>query len=181
MTSFHDRAVDALVLVDLQARLLPAIVRGKAVVRRARLLARAARAVGVPVVLTEQTPGKLGSTVPPLADVPGTLVAKTTFDASRDPAFVGALAGRRRAVVGGTEAHICVLQTCLGLASRGFAVTVVADAVGSRRPEDRVAALDRLSAAGVIVATSEMVIFEWLGTADDPAFKDLLPLVRDTE
>ena len=181
MSRLHDRKADALVLVDLQARLMPAVLRGKAVVRRARLLARAARALAVPIVLTEQTPGKLGPTVPPLADVTNAVVIKTAFDASREPALIDALAGRGRAVVAGAEAHVCVLQTCLGLLARGMAVTVVADAVGSRRPDDRAAALDRLAAAGVVVATSEMIVFEWLETADDPAFRDLLPLVRDTD
>ncbi len=181
MAFLHDRSADALVLVDLQARLLPAIVRGKAVVRRARLLVRAAHAMGVPVVLTEQTPGKLGSTVPPLADATDVVAVKTRFDASREPAVADALAERSRAVVAGTEAHVCVLQTCLGLLARGHAVTVVADAVGSRRIEDKAAALERLAAAGVTVATSEMIVFEWLETADDPAFRDLLPLVRDTD
>jgi nicotinamidase-related amidase len=181
MTFLHDRTADALVLVDLQARLLPAIVRGKAVVRRARLLARAAKALGVPVVLTEQTPGKLGPTVPPLADATDRVAVKTRFDASREPALADALEERTRAVVAGAEAHVCVLQTCLGLLARGHAVTVVADAVGSRRAEDKAAALDRLAAAGVTVATSEMIVFEWLETADDPAFRELLPMIRDTD
>ena len=91
MTFLHDRTADALVLVDLQARLLPAIMRGKAIVRRARLLVRAAKALGVPVVLTEQTPGKLGATVPPLADATDRVVVKTRFDASREPALADAL------------------------------------------------------------------------------------------
>jgi nicotinamidase-related amidase len=85
---------------------------------------------------------------------------------------------RRQAVLCGIEAHVCVLQSALGLVADGWSVAVVEDAVSSRRPADRDAGLRRLAAAGVVVATTEMVIFEWLGRAGTDAFRDLLKLVK---
>jgi nicotinamidase-related amidase len=73
---------------------------------------------------------------------------------------------------------VCVLQTALGLLDRSRRVYVVADAVGSRRPENKKAALRRLERAGAEVVTTEMVIFEWLGSAEDPAFKSVIALVK---
>jgi nicotinamidase-related amidase len=85
---------------------------------------------------------------------------------------------RRQAVLCGIEAHVCVLQSALGLAAAGWSVTVVEDAVSSRRAADRDAGLRRLAAAGVTVATVEMVMFEWLGRAGTDAFRDLLKLIK---
>ena len=81
-------------------------------------------------------------------------------------------------VLAGAEAHVCVLQTALGLLDRSRRVFVVADAVGSRRPENKKAALRRLERAGAEVVTTEMLIFEWLGSAEHPAFKSVIALVK---
>ena len=81
-------------------------------------------------------------------------------------------------VICGMEAHVCVLQSALGLKVLGFAPVVVADAVASRRPESREVALQRMRAHDIEIVTAEMVVFEWLREAGTPAFKAILPLVR---
>jgi nicotinamidase-related amidase len=86
--------------------------------------------------------------------------------------------GRRQALVAGMEAHVCVMQTALGLRERGFEVFVARDAVGSRRPEDREAALARLDGAGCHAASAEMAIFEWAHRADAAEFRAMLEIVK---
>ena len=76
------------------------------------------------------------------------------------------------------EAHVCVMQTVLGLAEHGFQPFLVSDAIGSRREEDRTAAVERLRAVGTIVVTAEMAIFEWMYRADIPEFRELLGIVK---
>jgi isochorismate hydrolase len=100
------------------------------------------------------------------------------FDACRARGVVESLPPGHHVVVGGMEAHVCVLQTVLGLLDRSRRVYVAADATGSRRPESKAAALARLERAGAEIVTTEMVLFEWLGTADDPSFKTVIGLVK---
>lgn len=159
---------------------MPAISGGEEVVANAGRLLAAAEQLGVPVVATEQNPKGLGGTVPDLARPDGAIpvMAKMDFDASRAPHVVDHLPAGHHVVVAGCEAHVCVLQTALGLLERSRKVYVVADAVGSRRPESKEAALRRLERAGAEVVTTEMVLFEWLGTAEDPAFKPVVALIK---
>jgi nicotinamidase-related amidase len=181
-----ERTRSVLVVVDLQARLAPAIDGIDGVKAAAARLIRAAAALGVPVVFTEQNPKRLGPTDPTLlAAAPGAaLLAKMHFGALAEPAVaahVEALrqAGRDQAVVLGTETHVCVLQTALQLLAAGWTVFVAEDGCGSRRPADRSAGLTRLRAAGAITSTAEIAIFEWLRRADTREFRALLPLIRD--
>lgn len=168
-----------LLLVDLQQRLLPALHDGDAVLAAAVRLAEAARLLDVPVVATEQYPEGLGPTVPQLVDHPRAVLAKTAFAATADPGFAALLpAHAEEVVLAGAEAHVCVLQTALGLLAQRRRVLVVADAVGSRRPGDRDRALDRLSRHGAELVTSEMVLFEWLRDAAHPQFREVQALLR---
>ena len=169
----------AVLLIDLQERLMPAIYDGEVVVARAARLAEGARLLEVPIRATEQYPAGLGRTVPLLAAYPQAVLAKTTFSAIEDPGFSGLLpAGTSEIVVAGCEAHVCVLQTVLGLLPRGHRVLLVADAVGSRDPADRAAAIDRARHHGVEIVTSEMVLFEWLRDAQHPKFREVQKLLK---
>jgi nicotinamidase-related amidase len=174
------RARDCIVLVvDLQARLAPAIHDGQALARRCEMLARAARLMDVPVIATEHCAGRIGATLPAVAGLVDRVQHKTHFDATREPGFVASLpADRPRLLIAGTEAHVCVLQTALGLGAAGLAPVLVSDCVGSRRPSDREAALRRAAFHGMETVTSEMVMFEWLESADHPRFRDVLALVK---
>ena len=168
-----------LLLVDLQQRLMPAIHDNEVVVARAVRLAEAARLLDVPVFATEQNPAGLGPTVPPLAAYPQKVVSKTAFSPVGDPAFSSLLpAGDGEIVVAGCEAHVCVLQTVLGLLGAGYRVVVAADAVGSRNPADRAAAIDRARQHGAEIVTSEMVLFEWLRDAQHPKFREVQKLLK---
>ena len=174
-----------LLVTDIQARLLPAIHDGARAVSRAKLLIQGARRLGLPILVSEHYPEGLGPTVPEIREAVGNapVFAKITFSCLRDAAIAGALAegrrkGRPQVAVAGFESHVCVLQTSLDLADRGYDVFVVADAVASRAAENRDLALARLRQAGVTILSSEMALFEWLERGGTPEFRDLLRLLR---
>lgn len=168
-----------LLLVDLQQRLMPSIAGADEVVTNAKRLAEAAGLVGVPVLATEQNPEGLGGNVPQIAELASRTLAKNFFDATRETSFDDFLPpDRSTIVVAGCEAHVCVMQTVLGLLDKGRSVRLVRDAVGSRSTANRDAALERAKAHGAELVTTEMVVFEWLETSDHPRFRDALKLVK---
>ena len=168
-----------LLIIDPQDRLMPAIHDGDGVVRRCVQLATAARELRIPVIGTEENPDGLGPNVAAVRTLCDTTFAKFSFSAVSEPGFLEQLpAGRETLVVAGCEAHVCVLQTVAGLIEAGHAVKWVADAIGSRHPLDRLAATERARALGADIVTTEMVVFEWLGTSQHPKFKRLLNLIR---
>jgi nicotinamidase-related amidase len=166
-----------LVIIDFQARLMPAIDDGARMVANAGRLVEAAKRLGVPMLMTEQNPAGLGGTVPELAGA-GPTIAKMSFDSCAESAFLDALSGDRELVVCGCEAHICVGQTVLSLLEHRRRVVVVQDAIGSRAPESKDAAIRRMRRDGAEIVTTEMVLFEWLKTAAHPEFKTLSRLIR---
>ncbi|QEI06782.1 isochorismatase family protein [Pigmentiphaga aceris] len=170
-----------LVLVDYQARLMPAIHDAARASANAVLLAQAAKILGIPVLGTEQNPTKLGPNVEALRVLCDEIVEKMHFDACADgllDAIQTSANGARQIVVAGCEAHVCLLQTALGLLRAGKQVWVVANACGSRKPQDHDAAMHRLSHAGAIIVTHEMVAFEWLGSCEHPGFREVLELIK---
>ncbi len=170
------REASTLVAIDLQTRMMGAIDGAEAVVAEAKRLIGAAEILGVPMVFTEQNPAGLGTTLQDLgARAP---LAKMHFEACAEPGFLRALDPAHTAVLTGCEAHVCVLQTALGLLANGRRVAVVADATGSRRAANKALALDRLARAGAQIVSAEMVIFEWLESAEHPRFRDVLRLVK---
>ena len=174
-----DPRTSMLVVIDFQTRLTPVIDGAASVVANARRLLDAATLLGVPALFTEQNPKGLGPTVAELApDPPSIVVRKMTFDCCRSPEFMLRVPADRAVVVAGCEAHVCVLQTALGLIDRGRRVFVVRDAIGSRRRESKEAAIARMARHGVEIVTAEMVVFEWLGTAEHPRFKEAAALIK---
>lgn len=170
-----------LMVIDLQEKLVPHIHQSERVVERSVRMIRAARILGVPVVVTEQYPRGLGSTVAPVLEViPDVKMEKTTFGCLGTPAIRDAVVapGVRTVILVGIEAHVCVLQTALQAVAEGLAVHVVRDAVSSRTVEDAEAGLARMSQAGATVTTSEMTILELVGDAKRPEFRQVLPLVK---
>ncbi len=172
----------ALLVIDLQERLVPAMHDPAAAVANAVILLRAAARLGVPVLLSEQYPTGLGPTMAAIAALapPESIVAKVHFSCLDDSTYLERFNafGRQQAVICGVEAHVCVLQTALGLKESGHDCAVVADAVASRAPASKEAALGRLRQAGVEVVTAEMVVFEWLAKAGTPEFKEVSALIR---
>jgi len=176
-----DAARCQLLLVDFQARLMPAIHDGVRVLRRAVMLADAARLLGVPVHGTEQNPRGLGPNDSLVRQRCASTRVKMHFDACEDGLLhtLDLTPGAAELVVAGCEAHVCLLQTVLGLRRAGRRVWVVADACGSRSPADHGLAMQRLRDAGVTLVSTEMVLFEWAHHCRHPAFKDLLALVKN--
>jgi len=169
-----------LVVVDVQERLLPHVVGPEEVVANIVKLLRFARVVGIPVVLTEQL--KLGPTVAEISrELPGiSPIGKTEFGCLACDAFAEALGvlGRRVLVIAGLEAHICVMQTALQ-AIPGYTVHVVGDAVSSRSLANRDAALQRMAQAGVVVTSTEMLLYEIMARAGTEEFRAALELVKN--
>ncbi len=173
-----DRERATLVLVDYQSRLMPAINLAPDVLANAKRLLEVAEILKVPVVFTEQNAEGLGKTVPELPVGHHALTHKMTFDACRAPGFSEMLASGHDLVVAGCEAHVCLLQTVLGLLDARRKVYVVRDAVGARTPESKETALKRMERHGAEIVTTEMVAFEWLETAEHPRLRDVLRLVK---
>ena len=197
-----DAAESQLVLVDYQSRLMPAIFEGHLVLANAARLGQAARLLTVPVWGTEQNPSRLGENAPELRALCKQTLSKMHFSAVekglgewlRPPAKPAAgnarslpkhlqkpattLNERNAIVVAGCEAHVCLLQTALDLLEDEFEVWVVTDACSSRTERNRDAAFDRLAGAGAELVTTEMVIFEWLRTAEHPQFKAVQALIK---
>ncbi len=173
-----------LLIVDVQERLLPTMFEAERVARYGALLARAARRLEIPVVVTEQYPEKLGPTVEPLREAMGefTPIAKILFSACTEETMqtLSALreSGRTAVLLCGLETHVCVTQTALDLREAGFSVFVAQDAVSSRYESDKKAGLERMRGAGAVLCSTEMAVFELLREAGTPDFKVLLPFIK---
>ncbi len=173
----------ALLVIDLQERLMPVIHEKTTCIRRAARLAEGAAALSVPRFVTEQYSRGLGATVPEIAkhldhDV-------TAYeDKTRFSACVGRISGMletlgiKSVVLVGVETHICVLFTALDLLDQGFTVAVCEDATSSRRPVDKHAAMQRMVQAGVLPTTVESALFEWVGDAASERFKAIQSILR---
>jgi nicotinamidase-related amidase len=200
-----DASESQLVLVDYQTRLMPAMFEGAAVVANAVRLARLAELLRVPTFATEQNPSGLGGSVAELQvalEAAGArMLSKMQFSAveeglgewlrpppkpmqgnarSLPKHLQKASAGDERTaiVIAGCEAHVCLLQTALNLLEDEFEVWVVTDACSSRTERNRDAAFDRLAGAGAELVTTEMVVFEWIRSAEHPDFKAAQALIK---
>ena len=198
-----DASESQLVLVDYQERLMPAIFEGPAALANALRLAQIAQLMEVPVWGTEQNPSRLGGNDPALRALCQKTLAKMHFSAAEEglgewlrPPAKPQQGGNARSlpkhlqkpalqapergtiVIAGCEAHVCLMQTALDLIEDEFEVWVVTDACSSRTERNRDAAFDRLAGAGAELVTTEMVAFEWLGSSEHPAFKDVLGLIK---
>lgn len=171
-----------LLIIDIQDRLLPAVQAGEEVVRHSGMLLEAAGRLGIPALLTEQYSKGLGPTVAAIKAIAkaAKVFEKLHFSACADPDIHDHIRsiGRRQVVIAGIEAHVCVLQTALGLQADGHQVFVVADAISSRHAENAALARQRMAAAGVTLVSTEMCLFEWLGTASHAEFKTLSRLIK---
>ena len=184
MPNFAPLARDgcALVVIDVQEKLLPAIYEFQQILGNAAKLIKGARLLEIPVVFTQQYTKGLGPTHSQLQEAAGefTYVEKTDFNAFREPCFVEVIQGLQaeNLVMIGTEAHICVCQTALEGLHRGYGVHVLADAVGSRAPANKKIGLARIRQAGGVISATELALYEWVGRADCSEFRAILPLIK---
>lgn len=179
-----DKEKAVLVVVDVQEKLIPSMPAEvwAQTLKSLRFLVEGAKLLQVPVVATEQYPRGLGPTIPELAAAcREKVIAKTAFGCCGEPAFLDHLLGlgRPQAVVVGMEAHVCVLQTVLGLLERGYHVHLVRDAVISRGRTDYRGALEIAARAGATVTTAETVLFQLTADSRAPEFKALSALVKN--
>ena len=165
-------------VIDFQARLMPAIYEGDVAIRNASKLSDIAKLLDIPRLFTEQNPKGLGTTVPELSVEEERVVPKFSFDACRAETLLDHIRADAHVIVAGCEAHVCVLQTVLGLLSASRKLFVVQDAIGSRKPEDKAAAVRRMDRHGAEIVTSEMVAFEWLQSAEHPSFRQAMALIK---
>jgi len=182
MNELLDRNRSALVIIDIQEKLFPTVHDHERLLARVDLLIFAAGLMGVPVLVTEQYPKGLGHTIPEIRQSLPEMdpLTKTDFSCVAAPGFSQRLSslGRDQIVLTGIEAHICVAQTALDLASAGRKVIVVADAVSSRRPLDLQTSLRRMEQSGLTLSTAEAIVFEWLRRAGTEEFKTIQPKLK---
>ncbi len=176
----------ALLVVDIQERLLPVIDDGPAVCERAAIAIRGARALKLPILATEQYPKGLGATVPAITDALGetlpaeSIPSKTSFSCCPVPSIDATLreTAPKTVMVAGIETHVCVSQTCLDLIDRGITPVVLADCTGSRHAHDHSIALSRLQHAGAVITSLEAALFELTVQAGSTEFKEISGLVK---
>ena len=171
----------ALLVVDVQEKLLPVIRHRELLVWNIRRLIDGAQLLGLPTTATEQYPQGLGATAAVLAERLGKIPAKVMFSCRECSDLFGNFAerGRQKVLVVGIESHVCVQQTVLDLLSEGFRVYVAVDAVGSRHELDYQIAIQRMESAGATLTTTEAALFEWCEAAGTPEFKQISLLVRE--
>ncbi|MEM6821878.1 MAG: isochorismatase family protein [Verrucomicrobiota bacterium] len=167
----------AVLLVDVQEKLLPVIADADQIKRRQLLLLQGAKALGLPIYVTEQYPKGLGNTVSDLIKgiEPEKIFEKTSFSAAPAVSDLDA----RHWIVAGIESHICVRQTVYDLQAAGRTAVIMADACGSRNSLDHQIAMQELQADRILVGSVESFLFEILGDADHKEFKTISNLVKD--
>ena len=175
-----DASRAALLVIDVQEKLIGAVSDPAGTLARTRWLLAATAELGLPTVISEQYPKGLGPTVASLLEAApqAQVVEKLHFSCVAGECLPASLLAREQVIVCGMETHVCVLQTVLGLIEAGRQVFLVRDAVGSRRAESKETAIARMARHGAEIVTTEMAVFEWLNSAEDPRFHDALTLVK---
>ena len=174
----------ALVVVDIQEKLLPPIFNKDELIKNSQLLIRLAKVLNIPLVVTTQYAQGLGAVVPELASLIGDarFIDKLDFSCFGSNDFrsiLKSLPGNRNTVLlCGMEAHICVMQTALGALNDGYLVHVASDAIGSRVRWNWDIGIDRMRTAGVVISTTEMMIYELLRCSGTQPFKEILPYLK---
>ena len=165
-----------LLVVDVQEKLVAAVKEPEGWVDRVEALVKAAKLLEMPVAITEQVPAKLGKTVAPVLQAVGKVspASKSAFSA----VDAGKGLGKKKVLVAGCETHVCVRQTVYDLRQKEIQPVLVADAVGSRREADRQLALQEMRQDGIVIASTEAVLFELLETAEHPKFKEIQALIK---
>jgi len=166
-----------LLVVDVQEKLINAVCEPQRVIDNTAWLLRIAARLDVPILASEQYPRGLGHTVAALQPLlpAGSIMEKAHFSCTAAPACRARIedCGRRQFIIAGIEAHVCVLQTALGLLEMGQEAYVVADAIASRAPANAELAVARMRAEGVRIVSREMVAFEWLNQAGTEIFREI--------
>jgi nicotinamidase-related amidase len=171
----------ALILIDYQTRLMPSIHESEEAIASAIFLAKVAQALEIPILGTEQNPNGLGPNDERIKSLCDQTMVKHSFNGVAD-----GLASRikdvnpliTQVVLAGCEAHVCLMQTALGLQAVGYEVAVISEACGSRLEQDKGLAMARMSQQKILMLSAEMITFEWLKTSEHSKFKTVLQLIK---
>jgi nicotinamidase-related amidase len=175
----------ALVVVDIQEKLLPPIFQKEQLVRNSKLLIRAAKVLKIPAIVSTQYAKGLGQTVPEIASLLPEVqpIDKDRFSCFGSDVFctlLKRLPGKRNTLLlCGMESHICVMQTALAALREGYIVHVASDAVSSRTEWNWKIGLERVRDAGAVISSTEMMIYEVMRSSASPAFKEMLPFLKE--
>lgn len=171
-------------LIDMQEKLVPHIADHRKLLKKTAILIQGLQALNIPIMVNEQYPKGLGSTLPELTQLLSEkntpVFEKTTFSACDTPTSWHHIAqqNRNNVILFGTETHVCVMQTALDLLDNGMQPIIITDSVGSRDLYDRKIAIRRMRRAGAVVTTTEAILFELCRSSEDPAFKTISTLVK---
>ena len=170
----------ALLVVDVQEKLIPVIRNAEIIQWNISRLLQAADALDIPAAATEQYPQGLGHTTIPTSTLPKIIEEKTMFSCRETAAIFTnwADAGIRKFLICGIETHVCIQQTVMDLLAEGFQIYLAIDALGARHDQDHRTGLRRMEGSGAVITTTEAAMFEWCETATNPAFKTISGLVR---
>ena len=170
----------ALLVVDVQEKLIPIIRNAEIIQWNISRLLQAADALDIPAAATEQYPQGLGHTTIPTSTLPEIIEEKTMFSCRETAAIFTnwADAGIRKFLICGIETHVCIQQTVMDLLAEGFQIYLAIDALGARHDLDHQTGLRRMEGSGAVLTTTEAAMFEWCETATNPAFKTISGLVR---
>ncbi len=174
----------ALIVIDIQGKLLPPIFQKEQLVRNAQLLIRAAGILKIPAIMTTQYAKGLGGTVPEISSLlpESQPIDKLLFSCFGSDVFCSLLkrlpGNRNTVLLCGMESHICVAQTALAALRDGYVVHVASDAVSSRTEWNWKIGLERMRAAGAVISSTEMAVYELMQSSGSPAFKELLPYLK---
>lgn len=172
----------ALVIVDVQGKLAQLMSGKELLFENLAKVLKGSQALGIPILWAEQTPEKLGPTIPEIAALLTGIapISKTSFSCCGSERFNQALSAAKRTqvLIAGIEAHVCVYQTAMDLVEMGYEVEIVTDAVSSRTIENKTVALEKMKSAGVGFTSIEMALFELLKAAEGEAFKKIIGIVK---
>lgn len=172
-----------LLIIDIQEKLLNAAFNKNDLFRKAEILAKTAKVLNIPYVVTEQYPNGLGGTIPKIADIlsdRASYFEKVSFNALEEEKLLDCFNDIRKSqiILCGIETHICVRQTAFALLNRGFQVSVIKDCCGSRSETEHIAGLDVMKQEGCFIKTTETALFELLKSAKHPNFKEIQALIK---
>ena len=172
----------AAVIIDIQERLLPHMYEGEKMLRNCEKLIEGLKTLSVPITVTQQYTKGLGPTRQSIMEMFSefSFIEKTTFSCCGEPAFMDniSLSGKKNFIICGIEAHVCVLQTCIDMIDDGYTPVIVADCISSRKPEDKLIAIERMRQEGAIITTLESILFELTRRAGSDVFKSISRLVK---
>jgi hypothetical protein len=177
----HKESCSALV-IDIQERLFQVMDSREEFLHKCIILIEGLKVLKVPLLLTEQYPRGLGSTIGPIRQAVGSAssIEKVAFSCCDEPLFSSSLdrLARKKVIICGIEAHVCVLQTVVDLLERDYEPVVVADCITSRHSGDKDVALDRMRSEGALITTCESILFELTGVSGTDQFKSISRLVK---